>query len=313
MLFRQLEYFVAVAREQHFARAAAACYVTQPALSAAIAKLEEELGVSLIYRDHAFEGLTPEGQRLVTWAQRILAEHDAFKSEVQALQSGVTGTLRLGIIPTTSTTVALPVSAFCSVHPLARVNLTAPSSTVELSRRLRDFELDAALTYSDDEPDPSLDYLPLYSERYVVVGSSSVLAGQDGEITLRETSNLPLALLSRELRSRQLIDATFAGIDVALEPQIETGSVASLQALVRSGRWASIIPHSWLQAEPRDGSLTVLSLSDQTLTGSVSVAIHAGNPGSLIAKEFARIAVSLRLQDVLDEQFPTREALSTGR
>src|SRR5689334_20833544 len=92
MLFRQLEYFVAVAREKHFARAADACYVSQPALSAAIARLERELNVTLINRGHAFEGLTPEGERLVVWAKRILAEHDALKSEASAMKSGITGT-----------------------------------------------------------------------------------------------------------------------------------------------------------------------------------------------------------------------------
>ena len=89
MLFRQLEYFVAVARERHFARAAEACYVSQPALSASIAKLERELNVTLINRGHNYQGLTPEGERLVVWAKRILAEQEAFKAEVAAVQSGI--------------------------------------------------------------------------------------------------------------------------------------------------------------------------------------------------------------------------------
>ena len=93
MQFRQLEYFVAVARERHFARAAEACYVSQPALSASIAKLERELGVTLINRDHNFEGLTAEGERLAVWARRILAEKDGFKTELAAVQSGISGTL----------------------------------------------------------------------------------------------------------------------------------------------------------------------------------------------------------------------------
>ncbi len=104
VLFRQLEYFVAVAQERHFARAAEKCYVSQPSLSAAIAKLERELNVTLINRGHSFEGLTPEGERLVVWAKRIPAEHDAFKAEVHAVRSGITGTLRLGTVPTASTT-----------------------------------------------------------------------------------------------------------------------------------------------------------------------------------------------------------------
>ncbi|WP_346921795.1 helix-turn-helix domain-containing protein [Glutamicibacter creatinolyticus] len=61
-MLRQLEYFVALAREQHFARAAAACYVSQPALSEAIRKLEAELGVPLVRRGHSFQGLTAEGE-----------------------------------------------------------------------------------------------------------------------------------------------------------------------------------------------------------------------------------------------------------
>lgn len=76
MLLRQLEYFVAVARERHLARAAAACHVSQPALSAAIAKLERELTVTLINRRQNFDSLTPAGERLVVWANRLLAEHD---------------------------------------------------------------------------------------------------------------------------------------------------------------------------------------------------------------------------------------------
>lgn len=106
MLFRQLEYFVAVAQERHFARAAEKCYVSQPALSSAIAKLERELNVTLINRGHSFEGLTREGERLVVWAKRILAEHAAFKAEVDAVRSGITGTLRLGTVPTASTTAS---------------------------------------------------------------------------------------------------------------------------------------------------------------------------------------------------------------
>src|SRR6185503_21022394 len=78
---------------------------------------ERELEVTLINRGHAFEGLTPEGERLVVWAKRILAEQDAFKAEVAAVQSGITGTLRLGTEPTASTTQALPVAAFCAAHP----------------------------------------------------------------------------------------------------------------------------------------------------------------------------------------------------
>ena len=160
MLFRQLEYFVAVAREKHFARAADACYVSQPALSIAIAKLEPELNVTQINRGHNFEGLTPEGERLVVWAKRILAEHDAFKAEVAVMRSGITGTLRLGTGPTVSTTTALPVSAFCAMHPAARVKVCSRLSSADLVRQLRDFELDAAIAHFGPDDREGLEVVP---------------------------------------------------------------------------------------------------------------------------------------------------------
>ena len=92
MLLRQLEYLVALARERYFARAAAACYVSQPSLSAAIRKLEHELDVPIVRRGRRFEGLTPEGERVLPWAHRILAERDALRHELSAMRGGLAGT-----------------------------------------------------------------------------------------------------------------------------------------------------------------------------------------------------------------------------
>lgn len=97
-LLRQLEYLVALARERHFARAAAASYVSQPSLSAAIRKLEHELDVPIVRRGRRYEGLTPEGERVLAWAHRILAERDALEQELAAPRGGggLSGTLRCG-------------------------------------------------------------------------------------------------------------------------------------------------------------------------------------------------------------------------
>ncbi|MCP6756238.1 LysR family transcriptional regulator, partial [Klebsiella pneumoniae] len=81
MFFRQLEYLVTLAREQHFARAAEACNVSQPALSAAIRRLEEELGVSIVERGQKFVGLTEDGARILGWARQTLAAWDGLKQE----------------------------------------------------------------------------------------------------------------------------------------------------------------------------------------------------------------------------------------
>jgi DNA-binding transcriptional LysR family regulator len=305
VLFRQLEYFVAVARERHFARAAEACYVSQPALSAAIAKLERELNVTLINRGHNYEGLTPEGERLVVWAKRILAEQDAFKAEVAAVQSGITGTLRLGTEPTASTTLAIPVAAFCSAHPLAKVQVSSRLSTADLHRQLREYELDAAIAHFAPDDRESLQVVPLYEERYVVLVSADQLVSQTDTMTWADAAQLPLALLTPDMRNRQVIDSAFADIGVAVTPQVETDSVASLYAHVGAGEWASIVPHTWLRAMPVIGRTRAVRLVDPVVRAQVSVGIHSATPGSVAARAFVKAATGLSLAELFDQPLPT--------
>jgi DNA-binding transcriptional LysR family regulator len=304
VLFRQLEYFVAVARERHFARAAEACYVSQPALSAAIAKLERELNVTLINRGHNYEGLTPEGERLVVWAKRILAEQDAFKAEVAAVQSGITGTLRLGTEPTASTTLALPVAAFCAAHPLAKVQVSSRLATSDLHRQLREYELDAAIAHFAPDDRESLQVVPLYEERYVVLVSADQLVPPTDTMTWADAAQLPLALLTPDMRNRQVIDSAFKDSGVAVTPQVETDSVASLYAHVGAGGWASIVPHTWLRAMPVIGRTRAVRLVDPVVRAQVSVAIHAATPGSVAARAFVKAATGLSLAELFDQPLP---------
>jgi DNA-binding transcriptional LysR family regulator len=304
MLFRQLEYFVAVAREKHFARAAEACYVSQPALSASIAKLERELNVTLINRGHNYQGLTPEGARLVVWAKRILAEQEAFKDEVAAVQSGITGRLRLGAEPTASTTLALPVAAFCAAHPLAKVQVDTRVSTTELRRQLLDFELDVAIAHFAPEDQASLHVVPLYEERYIVLASADQLPAGD-VMTWADAAQLPLALLTPDMRIRQVIDTAFAESGVTVSPQVETDSVASLYAHVGVGAWASIVPHTWLRAMPVVGRTNAVRLVEPDMRAQISVAIHVATPGSLTARAFVTAARRLSLNELFDQPLST--------
>ena len=224
MLLRQLEYFVAVARERHFARAAESCYVSQPALSTSIAKLERELSVTLINRGQNFEGLTPEGERLVVWAKRVLAEHDALKAEAAAMRSGISATLRLGTGPTVSTTAALPVAAFCALHPLAGVKVCSRLSSTELLRQLRDFELDAAIAHFGPDDQSGLEVVPLYEEQYVLLVSGEQLVPLVRTITWAEAAQLPSG-------------AADAGYEV---PPVHRQGVRRAVALWRHRRWKPI-------------------------------------------------------------------------
>jgi DNA-binding transcriptional LysR family regulator len=302
VLFRQLEYFVAVAQERHFARAAEKCYVSQPALSAAIAKLERELNVTLINRGHSFEGLTPEGERLVVWAKRILAEHDAFKAEVHAVRSGITGTLRLGTVPTASTTASLVLSAFCSAHPLAKVQINSRLAATELYRRLREFELDAAIVHAAREDAHDVDMVPLYEERYVLLSPADMLPSGAATLAWPEAAQLPLALLTADMRDRQIIDEAFASHDIIVSPQVETDSVASLFAQAATGNWACIVPHTWLWTSPLGAEIRAVEMVDPVLKAEIALATNSTGPGSPIARAVTACAQELALNEFFDAQ-----------
>ena len=302
MLFRQLEYFVAVARERHFARAAEKCYVSQPALSSAIAKLERELNVTLINRGHSFEGLTLEGERLVVWAKRILAEHDAFKAEVHAVRSGITGTLRLGTVPTASTTASLLLSAFCSAHPLAKVQILSRLSASELYRRVREFELDAAIVHTSRGEAREGDLVPLYEEHYVLLAPADMLPTGATSLEWPEAAQLPLALLTPDMQDRQIIDEAFAGHAVVVAPQVETDSVASLFAQVATGNWACIVPHTWLWTSRLNAEIRAVEMVDPVLKAEIALATNSAGPGSPIARALAASAQDLALDEFFDAQ-----------
>ncbi len=302
MLFRQLEYFVAVAQERHFARAAEKCYVSQPALSAAIAKLERELNVTLINREHSFEGLTPEGERLVVWAKRILAEHDAFKAEVHAVRSGITGTLRLGTVPTASTTASLVLAAFCSEHPLAKVQILSRLAASELYRRLREFDLDAAILHTAPDDDHDVTLVPLYEEHYVLLSSADMLPSGASTMTWPEAAQLPLALLTADMRDRQIIDKAFARHAITVTAQVETDSVASLLAQVATGNWACIVPHTWLWASRLDAEVRAVEMVDPAPNAQIVLATNSSEPGSPIARALTACARELALNEFFDAQ-----------
>mgnify|MGYP006146078453 CR=1 FL=1 len=96
----KLEMFIALANERHFGRAAEAVGVTQPSLSSAIRQLEDQLGVQLVFRGSRFQGLTPEGQRVLDRALGIVGDVRALKDEMRVVRTGLSGNLRLGVIPT---------------------------------------------------------------------------------------------------------------------------------------------------------------------------------------------------------------------
>ena len=99
MNIKQLHYFHELAKHQHFARAAKACHITQPTLSASITALEKNLGTDLVVRTSQFVALTEAGELVRQYAERMLLEQEALKQELALFHGELSGTLRIGIVP----------------------------------------------------------------------------------------------------------------------------------------------------------------------------------------------------------------------
>ncbi|MFJ6777218.1 LysR family transcriptional regulator [Kitasatospora sp. NPDC091257] len=299
MLFRQLEYLVALARERHFARAAQACHVSQPALSEALRKLEDELRVLLVRRGRAYEGLTPEGERIVLWAQRILADRDALRDEVDALRTGLSGRLRIGSVPTASGAVSLLTGPFCTAHPLAAVELSTDLRSDELLRQVRNFEIDAGVTYLPGPGEDDLRTLPLYEERYVLLTGLADEPAQHPRATWEQASRLPLCLLHPGMQGRRVLDEVFAGLGLAPTPRVETDSVASLFAHVRTGHWASVVPYAWLHVFGVPRGMRAVPLTEPAHSAPIGLVIAAREPGSVMARALLEVARLTEVATVL--------------
>lgn len=227
MIIRQLIYLDALAREKHFGRAATACHVSQPTLSAAIGQLEEEIGVLIIERGRRFKGLTREGEVVLAHARRILAEADSMKESIAGLREGVSGRIRLGAIPTALPMVAHITAPFSSRYPA--VSLTVLSLTSdEIHARIENFELDVGLTYLDNEPLDRVISKPIYQESYVLLTREDGPLGGLDAIRWADAADLKLCLLTSDMQNRRIIDGIFRSVGHSPRPAIETNSIFNL-------------------------------------------------------------------------------------
>jgi len=243
MFIRQLDYLVTLAREKHFAKAAEACHVSQPALSSAIRSLEIELGVMIVQRGRRFVGFTAEGERVLLWAQQTLTSLSHMREDASIAKSSMAGTLRIGAIPTTMTVTAFITAASRALYPNIRYAISS-LSTEAIAGQLDRFELDLGLTYLDEKTIDGFESLHLFDERYVLLSSRN--AKLESTLTWQEAGRLPLCLLTGKMRNRQVIDAAFRRAGAKADVILETDSVFALYAHVSEAGLFSIVPHSLL-------------------------------------------------------------------
>ncbi len=282
MLIRHFEYLVALSRERHFARAAQACNVSQPALSAGLKHLEECFGVPIVERGYRFRGFTPEGERILAWARHVLAERDALSQELGVMRQGLVGTLRIGGIPVTLPIISLLTSPFATHHPRVRMTVTSLTSR-EIQRGLDECSLDVGITYLDNEPLTHVRHVSLYRERYVLLTPpDGPLAGRVS-VTWREAADLKLCLLNHSMQNRRIIDANFEAGGVAADPLLETNSLVTLQSHLRQGEWSTVLPHTITYLLGQHHGLLMLPLVEPSVTHEIGLIVPDRDPVTPVA------------------------------
>jgi DNA-binding transcriptional LysR family regulator len=303
MILRHLEYLVALARERHFGRAAAACGVTQPTLSAAIRELEAELDVLIVERGQRFRRLTAEGERVVEWARRILADRDGLRQEVGSARQGIAGRLVLGVIPTALAGAGLLISPFQASHPRVRIKVLSLSS-IEIQRGLDTFDLDAGVSYLDNEPLLRVRTLPLYRERYFLVTGDRTAFRRRENVTWAEAAELPLCLLTADMQNRRIVDTIFHEAKRVPVPLVETNSILALYAQVRGGRMASVLTQASLYLLGMPRWLRALPLVEPAAQRTIGLVYPDREPQQPVARAFVESVRTLDLDSEMQRNLP---------
>ena len=283
MVLRQLEYLAALAREKHFGRAADACHVSQPTLSAAIRQLEDDLGAPIVERGHRYVGLTPQGQVALEHAHRILAQVENLHLELDEIDKGLTGRLRIGAIPTALPIVSQLTGPFYRRFPGVTVAVFSMNSH-EIERGIEDFELDAGLTYLDAEPISHVKTKPICVEEYLfLTPAAGPLAGRP-QVAWREAAEAPLCLLTPDMQNRRIIDGVFRSVGAKPVPAVETNSIFNLVSHVSAGQWSAIVPRQLLRFFGVPPGTRAIELVDPTARRTIGLVMSDREPPSPLAR-----------------------------
>ena len=292
----KLEFILALAREEHFGRAAEACGVTQPTLSAGVKQLEEQMGVLLVNRGSRFQGFTPEGLRVLEWARRIVSDNRAMREEINSLRHGLSGRLRIAAIPTALAMVAALTTPCRERHP--NIQFTVYSRTsIEILDLLENLEIDAGITYVENEPLGRVNNVPLYREHYRLLTSADAPLGDRDTVTWAEVSQVPLCLLTPDMQNRRIIDRLLKSAGGESRPTLESDSMILLYSHVRTGRWASVMPAKIAETLGLTDTIRAIPIMEPDAVQTIGLVVPEREPmttlTAALVNEARRVAPSL--------------------
>jgi LysR family hydrogen peroxide-inducible transcriptional activator len=256
MTLTELRYIVAVARERHFGRAAEACFVSQPTLSVAIKKLEEELDVKIFERGSSEVSMTPLGESIVRQAQQVIEQAQGIREIAKRGKDPLAGPLRLGIIYTIGPYLLPELVKNAIEHTPQMPLILQENFTVKLLDMLRTGELDCAIM-AEPFPDTGLAIAPLYDEPFMAaVPRTHALAARQS-ITSEELKRETMLLLGTGHCFRDHVlevcpeFARFSSDAEGIKKSFEGSSLETIKHMVASGMGVTVVPALSVPRDPQ--------------------------------------------------------------
>jgi LysR family transcriptional regulator, hydrogen peroxide-inducible genes activator len=268
MTLTELKYIVAVAREKHFGHAAEACFVSQPTLSVAIKKLEDELGVTIFERGGTEISMTPLGAQIVAQAERVLEQTASIKEIAKQNKDPLAGPFRLGIIYTIAPYL-LPQLVKTMIDRVPQMPLILQENfTVRLIELLRQGELDAAIM-ALPFAEQGLSIQPLYDEPFVVALPKQHAWADRASIASQELKSETMLLLGAGHCFRnQVLEvcpemARFSTNGDGIARTFEGSSLETIRHMVASGIGITVLPKASVpDMQAKDGMLRYVPFSE---------------------------------------------------
>ena len=247
MTLTELKYIVAVAREKHFGRAAEACFVSQPTLSVAIKKLEEELEMKIFERNANEVSVTPLGEEIVRQSQSVLEQAAQIKEIAKRGKDPLSGALKLGVIYTIAPYL-LPELVRHTIEMSPQMPLMLQENfTVKLLEMLRTGEIDCAIM-AEPFPDAGLAVAPLYDEPFMAAVPSNHPLAQQTSITAQALKSETMLLLGNGHCFRDHVlevcpeFARFSSQAEGIRKSFEGSSLETIKHMVAAGMGVTLVP-----------------------------------------------------------------------
>jgi len=292
MLPRKLEYLIALAKEGHFARAAATCRVSQSALSAAIQQLESELGIEIVKHGRRFQGFTQQGEIVLQWAQNLALDCNQLYERLRERPDTFSGTLHVGVLASTVPLMRLFTLPFQERFPNINLKITSYNAFDIAQVVEKSSSLDVVITHMDPSSRQYTESYVLYEEEYqLLIRRGTHFSGRRA-VSWDSVRELPLCLFAPDSPLFGAEESEILNEALNKTPHLITNAIWMVMDHVRTGNWASVLPRPVRIMIAGDKELEAIPLPKSGTPPSIGIAIPRREAASPLAHVFFEIATS---------------------